>query len=329
MWYSFLDASLIDQVGLSFWQSARWRDILMLSRQAKQVCYWGDAVSRVLVEIRSIGLGQYGAFVLGVSTGQVREVWSDFWISLWDALRAMGVLYLQIEPVGGSADLWAFSSLYAGKIHEQEIQRPYKKFLTPHTRILDLTLTESDLMAAMHEKCRYNIRLAEKRWVTVSIVPPTSDNIDIWMWLLQDTTARDRFSGNSRSYYEAFLTVWGGELYFARYEDRVIAAGIWISTETQSIYYYGASSSADRRHMAPYLLQWIAIRVAKSKNILVYDFLGVADPTDPVDPLIGVTEFKSRFGGHLLTLPEKILIPLSWKYRPFRIMHTIKNLLKK
>lgn len=328
MWYSFLDASLTDQIGLSFWQSARWRDILMLSWQAKQVWYWGDGVSRVLVEIRSIGLGQYGAFVLGVSADQVKWLWSDFWQLLCEELKKKWILYLQIEPVGKSVDLWVFWSLNIGNMNRGKAQRPYKKFLTPHTRVLDLTLTESDLMAVMHEKCRYNIRLAEKRWVTVGMVPPTPENIDIWMELLHDTTARDRFSGNSRSYYEAFLTVWGGELYFAQYEDRVIAAGIWISTENESIYYYGASSSADRRHMAPYLLQWTAIQMSKSRNIPIYDFLGVADPSDPMDPLLGVTEFKSRFGGYLLTLPEKILIPLSWKYILFRIIHTTKNLLK-
>jgi lipid II:glycine glycyltransferase (peptidoglycan interpeptide bridge formation enzyme) len=80
--------------------------------------------------------------------------------------------------------------------------------------------------------------------------------------------------------------------------------------------------------MAPYLLQWTAIQMAKNRNIRVYDFLGVADPSDPTDPLLGVTDFKSRFGGSLLTLPEKILIPLSWKYRLFRVIHTTKNLLK-
>lgn len=67
----------------------------------------------------------------------------------------------------------------------------------------------------------------------------------------------------------------------------MIAGGIFVFTPTRAIYYYGASSSlsADRKQMAPYLLQWTAIREAKMRQIPVYDFLGVADPSDPDDNL--------------------------------------------
>jgi lipid II:glycine glycyltransferase (peptidoglycan interpeptide bridge formation enzyme) len=33
----------------------------------------------------------------------------------------------------------------------------------PYTRLLDVSIPEEEIMANMHEKCRYNIRLAEKR----------------------------------------------------------------------------------------------------------------------------------------------------------------------
>jgi lipid II:glycine glycyltransferase (peptidoglycan interpeptide bridge formation enzyme) len=67
----------------------------------------------------------------------------------------------------------------------------------------------------------------------------------------------------------------------------VIAGGIFVFTPERAIYYYGASSSApdDRKQMAPYLLQWTAICDAKKKQIPIYDFLGVADPSDPYDGL--------------------------------------------
>ena len=61
-------------------------------------------------------------------------------------------------------------------------------------------------------------------WVTA-----TPENIDIWMLLLSDTTARDGFAHNSREYYEAFLrdsdTM---SLAFARFEGSIIAAGIFV-----------------------------------------------------------------------------------------------------
>jgi lipid II:glycine glycyltransferase (peptidoglycan interpeptide bridge formation enzyme) len=51
-----------------------------------------------------------------------------------------------------------------------------------------------DILASMHEKGRYNIRLAQKRGVHIEAVSPTEENLDIWMNLVRETTIRDSFS---------------------------------------------------------------------------------------------------------------------------------------
>lgn len=96
----------------------------------------------------------------------------------------------------------------------------------------------------------------EVRWVESN-----TENITIWMNLLADTTSRDGFSHNSRQYYESFLACSEARMAFAFYEEKVIAAGIFVYHDSDAIYYYGASSSdkETRKHMAPYLLQWFAI----------------------------------------------------------------------
>ncbi len=111
------------------------------------------------------------------------------------------------------------------------------------------------------------------------------------MQLFTDTLSRDGFSGNSREYYEIFLRTLdqqkSGGLYFARFEDRVIAAGIFVFNSDRAIYYYGASSSqyCDRKVFGSYLLQWEVMRIAKSLGISVYDFLGISSPDSIDDPL--------------------------------------------
>ncbi len=323
MSYRIIWSSEVEQSPLSWWQSSNWADILTDSLQAQEVFYFGSLdTSYLLIEIRSIWLGLSGAFSLGVSASQIGSDWEDMIVVLQQELRARNILFLQIEPLDT-------------EISHKNIQQPYKKFLTPHTRVLDLTLTEDELLAQMHEKWRYNIRLAGKRGVIVERVDATSENIDIWMRLLADTLTRDGFSGNSRSYYETFLynlaktDQWW--LYFAWFEGRVIAGGIYVFTLTRAIYYYGASSSSpdDRKQMAPYLLQWTAICIAKNKQIPIYDFLGIADPSDPSDSLRWVTEFKEKFGWNIEILPSKILYSLSWKYRGFLTLQKLKNLLKR
>jgi len=44
--------------------------------------------------------------------------------------------------------------------------------------------------------------------------------------------------------------------------------------------------------MAPYLVQWEAMRYAKKHNKTTYDFLGIGEHLE------GVTSFKKKFGGY-------------------------------
>ena len=325
MQYSFISASETENHNLSFWQSQIWQSILIESNQAQEVFYFGNIQSTfLLVEVRSIGFWFFGAFSLGVSGAQIGTDWKMYLRQLCSILREKWVAFLQIEPIDPLPGVMGGSS-----------KKPYKKFLTPYTRYIDLTLSEEEILSQMHEKWRYNIRLASKKWVRVEEVHCNEENLDIWMWLLRETLDRDGFSGNSKRYYEVFIknleinNQWW--LFFAWFEWRVIAAGIFVFTSERAIYYYGASSSKpmDRNIFSPYLLQWEMMKLAKSKNIWIYDFLGVSDPNIVNDSLAWVTFFKSRFGGTLIELPKKILIAISWRYIVVKALQKIKNLLKR
>lgn len=50
---------------LSFWQGENWKNILEKSHQAREVFYFGNPEKTFfLVEIRSVGAGFFGAFIL-------------------------------------------------------------------------------------------------------------------------------------------------------------------------------------------------------------------------------------------------------------------------
>lgn len=87
-----------------------------------------------------------------------------------------------------------------------EFSGQVKHLLEPNTRLIDLRKTEEEILSDMKQKGRYNIRVAEKHDCRVERVAPTEANIDLFYEILKDTTERDGFSGNSRSYYEALLT---------------------------------------------------------------------------------------------------------------------------
>ncbi len=298
----------------TFWQTRLWGEILETSWQARKVLNFPTSHWELLVEIRNIGLGMCAGFSLGVDPESIS---SEDILHIAREIRKEWALYWQIEYI------------WEGWILEK---KPYRHFLEPWTRVIDLRESLDTILANMHEKGRYNIRLAEKRWVMIEKVPPTEENLDIWMDLLWETLARDEFHGNSRDYYTTFLSVldqqdaWG--LYFARRDWRVIAAGIFVYSGETVIYYYGAStsSSEERKHMAPYLLQWHAIMEGKTRWCQVYDFLGVMPPDGSDTHLAWVSSFKEKFGWEVMFLWKKTVFPLSWKYRVFLFMRTIKKI---
>ena len=86
--------------------------------------------------------------------------------------------------------------------------------------------------------------------------------------------------------------------------------------------FYGASSDAHRNLMAPYAIQWAAMRWAKARGCSTYDLWGVPDQDEEIlenefvertDGLWGVYRFKRGFGGQVIRcvgLWEQSLHPL-------------------
>jgi len=159
------------------------------------------------------------------------------------------------------------------------------------TIILDLTKNETDLLSAMHQKTRYNIHLAEKKGVTIRV---DNNRIDDFLALMSATTERDNFFAHSDSYYRTLVSYDPNfiQLILAEYEGRVIAAGLFCFHSPTAVYMHGASANEFRNVMAPYLLQWTAIKRAKSLGLKYYDFYGIDAKKWP-----GVTRFKEGFGG--------------------------------
>ncbi len=167
------------------------------------------------------------------------------------------------------------------------------------TLTLDLHVSLDELLAQMKQKGRYNIKVAEKKGVSVEIRDQRSESreyVDAFYDLLKETTGRDGFSGHPKEYYRLMLeNIPDAKLYLAKYEDKYIAGVIVVFSKERSIYYYGASSNEYRNVMAPYLLQWQAIQDAKTFGSEKYDFLGISSKEG--DSLAGVTQFKQQFGG--------------------------------
>lgn len=173
--------------------------------------------------------------------------------------------------------------------------RKAKREVQPkETLVLDLNRSEDELLAGMHAKTRYNIRLAEKKGVTVRFSHDKKD-LESFLQLAQSVSARSPFRYHPPEYYRAILEVLGVgemlELAVTELDSHPLAVHFLVSFGSTVTYVHGASSSEQREVMAPHLLQWVSIKRAKEQGKRWYDFYGVS-PQWP-----GITRFKEGFGG--------------------------------
>lgn len=166
------------------------------------------------------------------------------------------------------------------------------------TLVLDLFLEEEELLSAMGQKTRYNIRLAEKKGIKI-IAGSATDFPSLWR-LLNLTGERDGFRIHGASHYEKMLAAPSDfiKLFFAQYEGKIIAAGLFCFWGNRATYLHGASDNEFRSVMAPYLLQWAVIKEARAAGFSTYDFYGIDEKKWP-----GVTRFKLGFGGQQQEYP--------------------------
>lgn len=172
------------------------------------------------------------------------------------------------------------------------------------TLLTDLTASETDLLSAMHQKTRYNIRVASKHGVVVSsgsasTFPKTDQTAAVN--LLTGTSKRQGYKSHSKAYYKQLLDFFAQEngdcqarLYTAKYNGQVIATAIMIDHSATQTYLFGGSDNSQRALMAPYALHWQAIQDAQRVGLKQYDWWGTETASGATP---GFVQFKLRWGG--------------------------------
>ncbi len=185
-----------------------------------------------------------------------------------------------------------------------------------NTVILDLNPTEDEMLARMKQKTRYNVRLAEKKGVTLRV--GTLDDLPMLYKMYAETSVRDGFVIRDEGYYK---TVWElfmqknnspisnpqspitnyqfphAEPLIAEVNNEPIAAIFVFYFAGRAYYVYGMSRSVHREKMPTYLLQWEAMKRAKAKGCPLYDLWGAPEVFDESDSMWGVYRFKEGLGG--------------------------------
>ena len=174
------------------------------------------------------------------------------------------------------------------------------------TLITDISKNENSLLSAMHPKTRYNIKLAERKGISITNykLQITNKAFDEFYHLLAKTADRKNIKFHPKEYYKKLAEF--NEIFFAYLEDKPLAAAMINFCGDTATYLHGGSSDEHKNLMAPYLLHWEIIKYAKGKGIKFYDWWGADEKKWP-----GVTRFKKGFGGEEIKSPGAYDLPLN------------------
>ena len=291
---------------------------------------WGELKSAFGWKPVRVISGDFGVQILfrklplGFTVGYIPK--SDPTLLLWQevdsACKQNRAIFVKLEP-----DAWGDAQPDTWNL---KLETSPHNIQPPRTIIVDIRGTEEEILARMKQKTRYNIRLAEKKGVTVR----AWDNVESFHKMMLVTGGRDGFGVHSLEYYKRayeLLQPKGlGEILVAEYEGKPLAALFVARNGDRAYYLYGASTDEERNRMPTYLLQWEAMKWAKARGCEEYDLWGVPDEDEPTleaqfesrhDGLWGVYRFKRGFGGKLKRAAQamdRVYNPLLyWAYLKF------------
>ena len=213
--------------------------------------------------------------------------------------KKRGAIFLKVDPDVPSSDTELEKYLVSRGFCSAETGKGFEGVQPKYVFRLDISPAEETLMANMHQKTRYNIRLAQKKGVQIR--KGTRADLPEFYRVLKETTERDRFLVRAYSYfedlYDSLVPAGLGELFIGEYGGKVVAGTLAFVIGDKAWYIYGASSNAHRNVMPNYLIQWEMIRWAKSLGCTLYDFRGVPGHLTEDNPLYGLYRFKKGFNG--------------------------------
>ncbi|MEN4011200.1 MAG: peptidoglycan bridge formation glycyltransferase FemA/FemB family protein [Chloroflexota bacterium] len=260
----------------------------------------GSPTSGAQILFRALPLGFSIAYI---PKGPVGKEWGSLLPEIDEVCRRQRAIFLKIEP-----DRWedeAAPLLLDGIGAYRQLAKPIQPRRTVE---IDLAGSETDWLARMKQKTRYNIRLAQRKEVNIEF----SADVAEFHRMILITGKRDGFGVHSLGYYQRAYDLFAPRgmcaLLMARYDCKTLAALMVFAHGERGWYFYGASTDEERSRMPTYLLQWEAMRWAAARGCRVYDLWGIPDEDEQVlesefanreDGLWGVYRFKRGFGGRV------------------------------
>lgn len=309
-----------------FLQSEQWREFQQAVGR-KTHFIENDGFSASIIEHKLPMVGKYLYIPRGpiLKISNLKSKISTGMQDLIDLTKKENAGWIRIEPEDEEA-----LKLIKENISEKIVKAPHD-MQPKEVFVLDISKSEEQLLSEMKPKTRYNIKLAEKKGVTIV---ESRKYVEEFLKLTREMAQRQGITAHPEEYYRKMIETLPEDMlkiYSAEFEGKIIASSLVIFFGETATYAHGASSNENRNVMAPFLIQWQAILDAKEKGYVRYDFGGVKTSSSD-NSWTGITQFKLGFSPSI----KPIVFPGTYdiivnprKYAVYRGLQRAKALLYK
>jgi peptidoglycan pentaglycine glycine transferase (the first glycine) len=255
-----------------------------------------------------------------------KEILSSFTEELGKIGRREGTDFIRMNPLlkrsSENEEIFKNLGFKEAPIHANAYEATWK---------LDITPPEDSLLAGMRKTTRYLIRQSLKNLDVSVEKSENASDIEYYQKLNEEVAGRQKFVPFSKEYirneFEVFLKDKEALLFFGKYKGELAAAALIVFWSGIGFYHQAASRPEYQKFSVPYLLQWEAVKEAKKRGCLLYDFWGFVDPKEnPRHPWAGPTLFKMGFGGRVQEYIKTRDYPLSGKYRLINLFERARKI---
>ena len=259
--------------------------------------------------------------------------WSYYFIPHWPLIRGdffwimkHVILQLKLQAVNENMSFIRINSTLTNTIQNKKwfeslnfINAPMHEH-AEDTHLLNLKLSEEDLLLNIKKKDRYYINRALKEGVKIRIdnkIDHINTLIDMHHKHANRSDWKKRYSAFSEHFIKNLYKVFWNNIstISASYKWEIESILMTIKFWKTCVYYVAASNIRHPKFSPNYLCQWEAIKKAKRDECTIYNFWGISPDDNPKHPIAWVTKFKRKFAWYdysLLHTQDLIVSPKYW-----------------
>ena len=303
---------------MHFLQSSAWEEYLR--RDGEEVLRLDGKHYTALAVRKKTPVGYYLFFPYGPAAS-TPKILQKALQGLSEGARKHDCFFLRCEPT------FALDNAYARSCG----LRKAKEIDPAHTWVLDLAVSEEELLAGMEKNKPRSWRNMVGKGMSVRATQDPEE-IGSLTSLLAGVAAQDHFTPQTEAHLRrqlesSFATLYLVELAGA---SAPIAAALVYDHDGVRYYAHAAADYEHRQLRAGTVLLVQMILDAKRAGLKAFDFWGVTTSRDPHHPWAGFTQYKKSFGGRQVDYGGTWDLPLNQpKYRLYQGLRQVNLQLRK